>query len=488
MTPTTADWAALQEAISGRVIRPGLPGYETARKPAMARFEDVRPAAVVLCTTPADVAEAIAFARRSGLETAARGGGHSVAGHSSTEGIVIDVTPMSAVTVEGSVATAGAGARLGDLYDSLHKHGRTLPAGCGPSVGIAGLTLGGGIGILGRKYGLTCDHLLRAEVVLAGSRIVEAGEHAEEELFWALRGAGGGNFGVVTSFVFRTVPAPAATLFHLVWPLAHAAAAVEAWQAWAPTAPDELDATLRLTAGGGARPPLADVFGAVLASEAEAAELLGELTARVGAEPALASRRHLPYREAKRYLDGLEPIEGQAGLASPDQAPQQGTLFSKSEFFRRPLPRDTIAALVENLTRELAGSHSREVSFLPWGGAYNRVRADATAFVHRAELFLVQHLADIKPSASRAESAAARGWLARSWTLVHPSGSGGVYPNFPDPDLQDWAGAYYGANYGRLLRVKARYDPDNFFRFHQSLPSLAPRGRRDRAQAVTEGR
>jgi hypothetical protein len=176
------------------------------------------------------------------------------------------------------------------------------------------------------------------------------------------------------------------------------------------------------------------------------------------------------------YLDGLEPIEGQAGLASPDQAPQQGTLFSKSEFFRRPLPRDTIAALVENLTRELAGSHSREVSFLPWGGAYNRVRADATAFVHRAELFLVQHLADIKPSASRAESAAARSWLARSWTLVHPSGSGGVYPNFPDPDLQDRAGAYYGANYGRLLRVKAQYDPDNFFRFHQSLPSLAPPG------------
>jgi len=207
---------------------------------------------------------------------------------------------------------------------------------------------------------------------------------------WKVQGrdaaAGGGNFGVVTSFVFRTVPAPAATVFHLVWPLAHAAAAVEAWQAWAPTAPDALDATLRLTAGGGARPPLADVFGAVLACEAKAAELLGELIARVSAEPALASRRHLPYREAKRYLDGLEPVEGQAGLASPDQAPQQGTIFSKSKFFRRPLPRDTIAALVENLTRELAGSHSREVSFLPWGGAYNRVRADATALAHRAEL------------------------------------------------------------------------------------------------------
>jgi Berberine and berberine like len=114
---------------------------------------------------------------------------------------------------------------------------------------------------------------------------------------------------------------------------------------------------------------------------------------------------------------------------------------------------------------------SREVSFLPWGGAYNRVRADATAFVHRDELFLVQHLLAIDPDRSSTEHEADRGWLARSWALVHPWGSGGVYPNFPDPDLLDGAQAYYGRNYDRLLRVKAKYDPDNFFRFHQSLPT-----------------
>jgi FAD/FMN-containing dehydrogenase len=477
MTATAADWAALQAAIAGAVILPGGPDYESVRKPVMARFDNVRPAAVVLCTTPADVAATIAFARRAHMHTAIRGGGHSVAGRSSTEGIVIDVTPMRSVSVTGEVATVGAGVRLGGLYDALAEHGRTIPAGCGPSVGIAGLTLGGGLGILGRKHGLTCDQLLGAQVVLADGRVVDCDQHHDQELFWALRGAGGGNFGVVTSLVFRTLPAPAATVFHLAWPLAHAAAVVQAWQAWAPTAPDELDATLRLTAAGGERPPQVDLIGAVLGSQADAAELLGELVARAGADPASAARWHLPYRAAKRHLDGLGSADDQRERAPGDgeQPPPQGHLFTKSEFFRQPLPGETIAVLVEHLVGGLAGGSSREVSFLPWGGAYNRVPADATAFVHREELFVVQHLVTVSPAAAT-ERDAAHEWLARSWALVHPWGSGGVYPNFPDPDLQDWAHAYYGSNYDRLLRVKASYDPDRFFHFHQSLPTGAARG------------
>jgi FAD/FMN-containing dehydrogenase len=135
------------------------------------------------------------------------------------------------------VATVGAGARLGDVYDSLDEHGLTIPAGCGPSVGIAGLTLGGGLGILGRKYGLTSDQLLAAQLVLADGRVVECDEHHDGELFWALRGAGGGNFGVVTSLTFSTIPAPDATAFHLVWPNTQTAALIDAWKAWAPAAP-----------------------------------------------------------------------------------------------------------------------------------------------------------------------------------------------------------------------------------------------------------
>jgi FAD/FMN-containing dehydrogenase len=462
---------ALQGAIDGDVVLPGAPDYESVRTPVMARFEHLRPAAVVRCATPADVAATLAVAGRLGLPTAIRSGGHSVAGRSATEGIVLDVTPMGSVAVSGEVATVGAGVRLGELYDALATHGLTIPAGCGPSVGIAGLTLGGGLGILGRKHGLTCDHLLGARVVLADGRVVDCDEHHDEELFWALRGAGGGHFGVVTSLVFRTLPAPAATVFQLTWPPAAAAAVVQAWQAWAPEGPDELDATLRLTtAGDGERPPGVEVVGTVLDGEADATELLGELVGRVGVDPVSASRQHLPHRAAKRYLEGLGSVEDQPERSDPEPPPRPGYLYTKSEFFRRPLPGETVAALVEYLINGLAHGQSREVDFLPWGGAYNRVPADATAFAHRGERFLVQHLVEVGADAAAAERDAARDWLARSWALVHLWGSGGVYPNFPDPDLQDWPSAYHGTNYDRLRRVKAAYDPDGFFRFHQSLP------------------
>jgi FAD/FMN-containing dehydrogenase len=151
------DWNALQGAVSGEVVLTGSPGYDSTRKPAIARFDDARPQALVLCGTHEDVAETISFARRSGLRTATRSGGHCFAGRSSTEGIVIDVTPMHSVSVSGGVASVGAGARLGDVYDSLEEHGLTIPAVCGPTLGISGLTLGGGLGILGRKHGLTSD-------------------------------------------------------------------------------------------------------------------------------------------------------------------------------------------------------------------------------------------------------------------------------------------------------------------------------------------
>ena len=230
VTDTLPDsaWQELADAIAGDVVRPGTPGYDVLRRPAIPRFDDVRPAAVVLCDGPEDVAATLALARSAGLPVAVRSGGHCFAGRSTTEGVVIDVSPLDRSRSRATRATIGAGARLGDVYDALDAHGLTIAGGCGPTVGIAGLTLGGGLGILGRLHGLTSDRLRAAEVVLADGRLVSCDADAEADLFWALRGAGGGRFGVVTSLVFDDDPGPAARrAFELVWPPAAAASLID---------------------------------------------------------------------------------------------------------------------------------------------------------------------------------------------------------------------------------------------------------------------
>jgi FAD/FMN-containing dehydrogenase len=462
--------AALEAAIEGTVVSACAPGYEHLRAPVWAQFQDVRPRAVVVCTSPTDVAETIAFASRVALETVPRSGGHCFAGRSSTRGILIDLSPMRSVTVAGSTATVGAGALLGGILEQLDALGLTIAAGACPSVGIAGLTLGGGLGVLGRRYGLTSDQLDGAQVVLADGRLVDCDERRNADLFWALRGAGGGQFGIVTSFRFRTVPAPDLTCFKLAWPYTRAAAAIEEWQAWAPDAPDELAASLLVNAAGNLEAPVVTLFGSMLGSESETAAMLDQLIVRLGADPASSTLEQMTHLAAKRFLvehaPGAEPQSGvqELGPARPS------VMHAKSDFFRRPLPADAIAALVDGFRTRRDSGHAPELDFTPWGGAYNRTRSDATAFAHRSERFLLKHATVLDANASPRDRHAARDWLTTSWSLVHGFGSGRVFPNFPDPDLADWADAYHGPNYERLTRVKAHYDPDNFFRFHQSVP------------------
>jgi FAD/FMN-containing dehydrogenase len=274
-------------------------------------------------------------------------------------------------------------------------------------------------------------------------------------------------------------PGAGATAFHLIWPHTHAAGVVDAWQAWAPNRPDELAASLLLTAPGHIdRPPVVNLFGAMIGTESDTTELLDELVTRVGADPTSAFRNQMSYRETKRYLaelgDAMAGDDDRLGEASRGEPSAEGHPYSKSEFFRRPLPAEAIAALVEHLAKERVPGQSCELDLTPWGGSYNRVPADATAFAHRDELFLLQHTVIVDPDTSIADREAAQRWLARSWASTRPWGTGGVYQNFPDPDLEDWAHAYYGTNYDRLVRAKARYDPDGFFSFHQSIPSRVP--------------
>ena len=453
------NWHTLQSRLSGEVVVAGTPGYEVARRPALARFADARPEAVVFATSAADVAATIQFSGAHRLRATPRSGGHCFAGRSSLGDIVIDLTGIRSVVVnDHGLATVDAGVRLGELNEALARHGRALPTGCGHSVGISGLTLGGGLGVLGRKYGLTCDRLRGATVVLADGQIVECNEAQNVDLFWALRG-GGGNFGIVTSFVFATVPAPAPAPFYLEWSPAHALAVIAAWQEWAPIAPDEISAELRVSQQPEAHVTL---VGLMLNTESDAGRLLGDFAARTGATPVSATVQTMSYPQAKRWL-------ATAGSSAAEEA-EARIEFSKSEFFRQPLPHNVLGSLLDHLGSSLSGQ-VRQLSFMPWGGAYNRVPPDATAFAHRSEAFLVQHVVTIDPGAAATEISDARDWLARSWTLLHPFGSGAVYPNFPDLELENWQHAYYGDNYERLVRVKEAYDPDGWFRYPQSIGS-----------------
>ena len=457
------DTGSLARDIAGDVLVPGGPGYERARRPAIARFHDSAPRAVVRCTSTDDVAAALALARAEGLRVAPRSGGHCFAGRSSTDGIVIDVSSMNSVTLEDDLAAVGAGARLGDVYDALADAGRTIAAGCGPEVGIAGLTLGGGLGILGRSHGLTADGLLGARVVLADGRVAETDERREPELFWALRGAGGGQFGVVTSFVFRTLPAPpVATGLHLSWPFEHAAAVVRAWQDWVAEAPDAMAASLLLVAASDpAAPPTVNVFGAMIGRSHEAAALLDELVEGTGADPGSSRLTEGSYRETKRLLAEHGPGEDVPG----------GHPYCKSEFFREPLPPGLVERLVERLVSDRRPGESRELDFSPWGGAYNRVAADATSFPHRDARFLLKPGAVVVPGG---DSGGARRWLTEAWEIAHPYGTGGAYVNFPDHELEDWERAYHGANLERLGRVKAAYDPAGCFSFPAPIRPADP--------------
>lgn len=433
----------LQAALDGELITPDCAAYDAARRPALARFHDVRPIAVVKCASTRDVTRTLAFARHSGTHVVPRGGGHCFAGRSSTTGLVLDLSRLDAVTVRpDGYARIGAGARLAQVYDGLHRSGRAMPAGCGPTVGIAGLTLGGGLVLLGRLHGLTCDALLSAQVVLADGRVVDRDLDREPELFWALRGAGGGQFGVVTSLVFATVAEPRATRFELYWPEAAAVDVIAGWQSWAFEAPDDVTANLSLAAEPG-HPLRVVVFGAALRHAGSTVALLDHLAVHVGVRPEI--RHHvLTWRDLKRSFAGHEP---------------NGPMLtaSRSEFFSHPMPATAVVPLIDEFTSGSAPGR-RELNFTAMGGAYNRKPADATAFVHRSERFLLEHVAHDGDQ-----------WLDRSWTLAHAHASGRVYPNFPDFDLDDWATAYHGGNAERLRTVKRSYDPDRIFRFPQAI-------------------
>jgi FAD/FMN-containing dehydrogenase len=333
-------WRQLSASMTGPVLLDGDEQFETLRRPATNRYQTPHPQAITRCATSTDVAHVINFARRYGLETAVRGAGHSFADHSSTAGLLIETGLMNTVAVHGDLATIGPGARLAEIYRALHQHKATIPAGCGPTVGIAGLALGGGLGVLGRTYGVTCDRLTAAQIVLADGTMITCDDSSDQDLYWALRGAGNGNYGVVTALTFHTVPEPQAVAFHLSWSHERASEILTAWMEWAPIAPDAVAASLAIRASANPSiPPEAHLIGAMIADEPAAADILAhfeQLTA-----PAASNRPFpaAPISEVKAQLAEVGAEVGNRATTAVDH--------SASEFHGESLPAAVASNLVD---------------------------------------------------------------------------------------------------------------------------------------------
>jgi FAD/FMN-containing dehydrogenase len=455
----------LANELRGEVVLPGASAYEQARLLFDTRFDAVKPRAVVFCESTTDVQRTVRWARKHAVRIVPRSGGHSYGGYSTTSGVVVDVSRLNRVALDPSHrAVVGAGARLIDVYAGLAQHGRTVPGGSCPTVGIAGLALGGGVGFASRKYGLTCDNLIEATVVLADGSALVANARAHPDLYWALRGGGGGNFGIVTRLVFRTHPVGRVATYAIEWPWSDAAKVVQAWQKLAPHAPDGLFSVLNLNAAVGDRARITSA-GQLFGSADRLRELVKPL-----ANAGTPTRFTVTSRS---YLDAQEMWAGCSGTIAECHLPPQGhlgrsTFKGKSSFANEPLTLSGINAMIRQIeARITAGSGSGIILLDSYGGAINRVKKDATAFVHRDALFSLQYLAYWAPSAVADPNLR---WLRNFYAAMRPYVSPFAYQNYIDPDLGTWERAYYGTNLSRLVAVKRRYDPKNVFRFRQSIP------------------
>ena len=478
--PTPADWTALAHDLAGPLVRPGDQSYTVDSFLFDPRFDGIHPAGIAYVKNAHDVGTCLAFVRKFGVKFAARSGGHSYGGYSKNTGLVIDVQNLKGVQISGTTANVGAGTRLIDFYAELAAKGRAIPGGSCPTVGIAGLVLGGGVGVVGRAFGLTSDKLASLNIVVANGQALTASPSSHSDLYWASRGGGGGNFGIATWFQFNTVPAPSPVLFFLSWPWSKAANVIAGWQSWAPSAPDALWSNLHLAAAPGGRTPTIQIGGCYLGSITGAHNLIEQLYHKVGSNATGYNLNVYSYLNAMLLEAGCHTI-GYQGCHLPWYA-NGGKLtrqpqFAKSAYFSRPLSSAGIATLLRGIT-SLQSVHGAKggvggVAFDAMGGQINRVSPTATAFVHRNALFGAQFTTDWTNGAAQAGINNQHAWLRSFWASMQPYANGQAYQNYIDPDLTNWAQAYYAQNYPRLQTVKRTYDPTRLFNFQQAIVPAA---------------
>lgn len=458
----TEYFAAFADAFRGEIIQPSDPGYDETRALYNAMI-DKRPRLIAQCVDAADVVAAVNFGRASGLLVAIRGGGHNGPGLGSCDdGLMIDLSRLKGVRVDPKARTVRAepGCTQSDLQHATAAFGLAVPAGIVGTTGVAGLTLGGGHGYLSRAHGLTIDNLLEVDMVLADGSFVTASENENADLFWAVRG-GGGNFGVVTSFLYRAHPVSDVYGGPIFWDIRHAREIMQVYRDFLPNAPEKLCPFLGLKTVPSTAPFPEEIWGkricAVISCyngpEAEGAKAMKPLLDALP-DPIFAHVGMLPFSAMQSLFDGLMP----KGLQ----------WYWKGDFVQE-LTDEAIDIHIEHASQ--SPSELSLMHLYPIDGAVRRVGERDTAWSCRDATWSMV-IAAIDPDPARAD--ALKRWGRAYWKAVHPHNRPGGYVNFMmDDEGEARIEATYGPNYRRLAEIKKKYDPNNLFRVNQNIAPAA---------------
>ena len=450
---------------NARLLLPGDADY-AKYLPLHNRRNSLQPSRRILCSITQAVADSINWVRANGLQLAVRSGGHCYEGFSQSPGVVIDTRGMKLVTIDAAAKTVSvsAGAPLGKVYDKVAAAGFAFAAGSCPTVGVSGHTLGGGQGLLGRRYGLACDNLLAIRVVDANGVIRECDATHDPDLYWAARGGGGGSFFIATRYTFRIHVQATVRNFKVEWRFANtspgradARTVFAAWQQWAPTAPQSITAIMRVSKDGSGK-LLLSVIGQ---STGTTANLQSQLNTHLIVRPpttalAIVSRSFL---NAVKFYGG--PFDYETVYRTT-------IMKAKSDVVTTPLASAAIDTMIQQVLSLMPGA----IALLcdPYGGAISNLAANATAFPHRGpNIYVIQYYASwLDPNLTTSRLAG----IAQVYAALHPFCSGGAYVNYPDLDLPNpgFASAYWGANLPRLKQIKNAIDPSDFFKHGQSVP------------------
>ena len=454
--------AALARDFSGRLILPGDPAYLMAALPNNQRWSGVLPVAVALCADAADVQRCTTWVHDNRVPFAVRSGGHNYAGFSTTRGLLIDVRAMDGVTLDlkEGTATVQGGANNQDVATALRTVPFGIPSGRCPTVGASGLVLGGGWGFSASHAGLTCDSLLATDLVLASGARRSINGRDDADLFWAVRGGGGGNFGVHTAFTFKLRDVADVTTFNLVFPPGNQVELLIALQAIQQANPRSISTrTKARPIAAGPRPSRGDIvvetLGLFWGNERDLREILAPAYAI--ARPRLETIYEQEYWRARDYLLTDDP---------------NGLYDIRCNYVEHQLGGDALENALAWMTRWPGGSLRQDnmAILFAMGGAVNDVAPDATAYPHRTSNYIFEMEANWSPMDSADAVKAQRDWLRSYYQDMQRFLQPRSYINFPNRELPDWARAYYADNLPRLSQAKSKWDPGNLFQFAQSIP------------------